>query len=122
MSEAEKIIGTMHVTQELGFSDEDHLFKLSLMYHEKISIALIKEYEKEYFILKAQDQVETQRLSGMKIRNFIENKMKTSDDHIGDLNKSLVNDFLSQIENIKLLKQKEIQHFEQKIFTINHQI
>ena len=44
----------MQHTQEFGFSAVDHLFKLSLMYQEKVTIGLCQEHEKQYFVMKAQ--------------------------------------------------------------------
>jgi hypothetical protein len=38
--EASQIFSTMQHTQEFGFSAVDHLFKLSLMYQEKVTIGL----------------------------------------------------------------------------------
>jgi hypothetical protein len=60
----------------------------------------------------------------MKIQNFLSKTFQKHEakDEVGDLNKVLVNDFLCEIQNIKVLKQKEIKHFEQKIFIINHEM
>jgi hypothetical protein len=60
----------------------------------------------------------------MKIQNFLSKTFLKNEtkDEVGDLNKVLINDFLCEIQNIKVLKQKEIKHFEQKIFTINHDL
>lgn len=47
----------MKYSQEFGFFESDHLFKLQLMYQEKIHVDLIDAIEKEYFVAMAREQI-----------------------------------------------------------------
>lgn len=79
------------------------------MYQEKITMEMCDNHEKAYFIQKAEHQIQLYELN---------KKQKTGQNsEIETLTN--IKDIMSEIQDIQKLKQVEIQHFENKIFSID---